>query len=301
MDTKHLQLFVEVVRRGSFAAVARDHALDPSSVSRAITSLEEQMGVRLIQRTTRQLTLTEAGTCFFERVEAVIDELDRAREAAMSVVEGPTGTLRLTASTAFGHHCLVPLLPRFREAFPHLKWDLAFTDRNLNLVEERIDLAIRLAPRIEGHVVAVQLFPTRYRVCAAPEYLKNHPPISEPANLTDHRCLLFPFKPYRNRWVFREETGREIPVAVDGDVVVSNALSLRSCALRGMGPVLLANWLIDEDIRRGDLVALFPEMQVAATEFETAAWLVYPSRTFLPHKVRLTIDFLKDAFARFRR
>jgi DNA-binding transcriptional LysR family regulator len=185
------------------------------------------------------------------------------------------------------------LLPAFRAQFPRLKLELLLSDTNLDLVGERVDLAVRLGPNFDSSLVGVKLCDTRYRVCASRGYLKNCKPLRQPQDLAAHRCLLFALPEFRTRWLFRDKRGEVTQVAVDGDLVVSNALALRDCALAGMGPCLLANWLIDEDLAAGRLVDLFPAYRVTATDFETAAWLLYPSRTYLPNKVRATIDFLK--------
>ncbi len=295
MDIASLHLCVEIARRGSFAAVARDRGLDPSSVSRTVAQLETQLGIRLFQRTTRRLTPTEAGDLFLSRVDGLIDELERARDEAATISARPTGTLRLTASVAFGHTCLVPLLPAFRRKYPSLRLELLLTDATLDLVAERVDLAIRLAPKLEGDVVGAKLMETRYRICASPTYVETAKPIRRPGDLRDHRCVLLDLPAFRSRWRFvaaDSKTVQEVPV--DGDVVISNALAVRECALAGMGPVLLASWLVDDDLARGRLVDLFPAHRVAATDFDTAAWLVYPSRRYLPSKVRVTIDSLRD-------
>lgn len=292
MDVESLRLFVEVARRGSFAAVARDRDADPSSVSRAVAALEVELGLRLFQRSTRRLALTEAGALYLARVEAVADEVERAREEALAVSTGPVGRLRLTASVAFGQRCLVPLVPEFRASFPALGVELLLTDANLDLVAERVDLAVRLGPPIEAEVVGTKLSDTRYRVCAAPAYLARAGSLRVPDDLREHRCLLFTLPEFRSRWLFRR--GGEVrAVPVSGDVIASSALALRDLALAGSGPALLADWLIGEDIGRGLLVDLFPRHQVTATSFDTAAWLLYPNRSFLPNKVRVAIDFLK--------
>jgi DNA-binding transcriptional LysR family regulator len=293
MELDQLRLFVEVARRGSFAAAARDRVVDPSFVSRMIAALETELKVRLFQRTTRRLALTEAGDLYLGRVEPLLDDLEHARDEVLAISGGPAGTLRLTASVAFGRQCLVPLLPEFRARFPQLKLEVLLSDTNLDLVAERVDLAVRLAPRLDTNLIGVKLCDTRYRVCATPEYLKKSRPLRRPQDLTSHRCLLVTLPEFRTRWLFRNQAGEVIRVPVDGDLVVSNPLALRDCVLAGMGPALLANWLIDEDLAAGRLLDLFPRHRVTATDFETAAWLVYPSRAYLPNKVRATIDFLK--------
>lgn len=285
-------MFVEVARRGSFAAVARDHNMDPSSVSRAVASLEAGLGTRLFQRSTRRMGLTEAGSLYFSRVEALVDELDHARDAVLVASVHPVGTLRLTASVSFGHQCLLPLLPKFRALFPAIKLELLFTDTNLDLVSERVDLAIRLGASLDSSLIGVKLLDIRYRVCASPAYLARARPLRAPEDLAHHSCLSFTLPEFR-RWLFRDSAGAVSEVPVDSTVVISSGLALRECALAGMGPTLLANWLIDDDIAQGRLIDPFPSYDVTATNFETAAWLLYPSRTYLPNKVRVMVDFLK--------
>jgi len=294
MDLGVLRIFIDVARRGGFSPVARDRDLDPSSVSRTIAVLEAELGVRLFQRTTRRLTLTEAGGLYFDRIEALVDHLDAARDDALAISTGPLGTLRLTASVAFGQACLMPLLPAFRQAFPALKLELLLSDANLDLVAERIDLAVRLGQSVEADVVGVKLFDTHYKVCASPGYIAAAPPLMAPEDLGHHRCLRFTLPEFRTRWLFSRCGGETREIPVDGDIIISNALALRDCALAGLGPALLADWLIDKDLAAGTLVDCFPDHQAAATRFNTAAWLLYQSRAFLPNKARVMIDFLRQ-------
>ena len=293
MELDQLHIFIEVARRGRFAAVAKDRDIDPSSVSRAIASLEEELGTRLFQRTTRRLSLTEAGARYLARVEPLIQELALAGDLARHAASQPSGNLRMTASVTFGVTQIVPLLPDFRQQYPEIRIELVLTDQNVDLVAERLDLAVRLAPQVEGDLVAQKWLTTRYRVCAAPAYLNSAPPLQSPQDLQDHDCLLFALPGYRTRWRFRTGSESHQVVQVQGKTVISNALALLAAARGGMGPVLLADWLVREDISRGQLVDVFPNYEVTATTFDTGAWLVYPSRSFLPQKARAMIDFLK--------
>ncbi len=294
MDLANVRLLLEVARRGSFAAAARANDIDPSSVSRLVAQAEAELGLRVFHRTTRQLSLTEAGEVYLGRIDGLLDELEMAREQAQGVSATPAGTLRLTTSVAFGQHCLLPLLPEFRRRFPDLALELMLTDANLELVAERIDLAIRLGASVSGDVVCAKLTDTRYRVCASPDYLAAAPALRRPADLGAHPCLLFALPDFRDRWRFRDRAGVTQEVAVTGNLVMSNALALRDAARAGLGPALLADWLVDADIAAGRLVDVFPAFAAAATSFDTAAWLVYPSRAYLPNKVRVTIDFLRE-------
>lgn len=293
MDISVLQIFVEVMRQGSFAAVARDRNIDPSSVSRAIAGLEEELGIRLLQRTTRQLSPTEAGIAYFQRIEPLVEEMQQAIDIATDVTGQPKGTLRVTASVSFGLKCIVPLLSSFSVMYPDLAVDLLLTDAVVDLLAERIDVAVRLGPLADSTLIAQQLMRTRYRVCASLDYLKRCGQPDKPSDVEQHNCLLFPLAGFRSRWIFMNKNGDKSEIPVRGRVIISSAIALQQCAIAGMGLALLPHWLIDEDLHNGKLVNVFSDYQVTATDFNTAAWLIYPSRAYIPLKVRVFIDFLK--------
>lgn len=297
MDISVLELFVAVVRQGSFAAVARDRNVDPSSVSRAIASLETELGTRLFQRTTRKLSPTEAGRTYFERMEPLIEEIRQANTVVKDVSGQPKGTLRVTASVAFGLRCIVPLLPVFEQQYPQLRIDLVLTDAVVDLFAERIDVAVRLGLLPDSTLIAQRLMPVSYRVCASPGYLAQHGQPKLPSEISQHSCLLFPLAGFRSRWIFRDRESTVSEVAVAGKMVISNAIALQQCAIAGMGLALLPHWLIDKDIATGRLINLFPAYEVTATDFNAAAWLVYPSRTYVPLKVNVFLDRLKAAMS----
>jgi DNA-binding transcriptional LysR family regulator len=297
MDLETLRTFVQVARRGSFAVVARDRATDPSSVSRTIAALEDELKVRLLQRSTRRMTLTEAGAKYLARIEPLLEEIDQAREQALAISVKPIGTIRITASVAFGEKCIAPILPELRSTFPDLGLEFLLTDANVDLVSEGIDLAIRLGPSEDSALIGVKLFDTRYRICVSPQYLeycrKENLSLTAPADIAAHNCLLLNLPDYRSRWLFRDQVGAVTPVSIHGNLVVSSPLVLFSSAVNGMGPALIVNWLANEALADGRLVDPFPDFTVSATNFETAAWLLYPSRAYLPTKVRVVIDFLR--------
>lgn len=297
MELSVLQLFVDVVKQGSFAAVARERNLDPSSVSRAIAGLEAELGIRLLQRTTRQLSPTEAGMAYFQRIEPLVEEMQQAIDVAADMAGQPKGTLRITASVSFGLKCVVPLLPDFRSKYPDLIVDLLLTDTNVDLFTERIDLAIRLGLLADSTLIAQRLMQTRYFVCASPQYLNQWGHPTNPADIEQHNCLLFPLAGFRSRWRFKHRDQEETEVCVQGYTIISNAIALQHCAIAGMGLALLPNWLIADDLQDGRLINVFPSYEVTATEFDTAAWLVYPSRSYVPLKVLVFIDFLKQFIA----
>ena len=292
MDLSVLQTFIEVMRQGSFAVVARERNIDPSSVSRAISGLEKELGVRLFQRTTRQLAPTEAGIIYFNRIEPLMEEMQQAVEL-VTESDLPKGTLRVTASVSFGIKCIVPLLAEFETMYQDLSIDLSLTDYRLDLVTERVDLAIRLGKLKDSTLIAQKLMSTKYAVCASPDYLKQHGQLQHPEDITQHNCLLFPFAGFRSHWIFRNRQKETIKIPVKGRTVISNAIALQQCAIAGMGLALLPHWLIDKELESGALIEVLPSYDVTATDFQTSAWLVYPSKSYVPLKVKVFIDFLK--------
>lgn len=295
MDVSVLKLFIDVVRQGSFAAVARDRNLDPSSVSRSIAGLEKELGIRLFQRTTRQLSPTEAGVTYFEKIEPLVEEIYQASAVAADVSGQPKGELRVTASVAFGIKQIVPLLPQFEALYPDLIVDLSLTDARVDLFAERIDLAVRLGLLADSTLIAQRLMQVHYRVCASPHYLKQSGHPQQPEDIENHNCLLFPLPGFRTRWIFRDKGRTICEVPVQGRTIISNAIALQQCAIAGMGLALLPHWLVDDDLRTGTLINVFPTYDVTATNFSAAAWLVYPSRAYMPLKVRAFIKFLKQS------
>ena len=296
MDLAALRTFVAVAHQGGFSAVARAQGVEPSSVSRVVATIEGELGERLFQRTTRKLTLTEAGMAYLARIEPLIAQFEEASEEVRAYGRGPVGTVRLSTSVAFGLAMVVPLLGRFREQFQAMKIELMMDDANVDLVGEGVDLAIRLAPSVEANVIASKLFDTRYHVVAAPDWLAANP-LANPTDLARHSVLRFAFPGFRDRWLFRAQDDEVVTVPVNGGILASSPLALRDAALASLGPTLLPDWLIDGPLRDGRLVDCFPALRATATDFITGAWLIYPSRSFLPNKVRVTIDFLRRHLA----
>ncbi|SIS95296.1 transcriptional regulator, LysR family [Roseivivax lentus] len=294
MDTELLRTVSLVAQQGSFAAAARVLNVDPSSVSRAVAAAEAALGLRLFRRTTRSLTVTEEGEIYLRRIAPLLEELDAAREAATQAQRAPSGTLRMTASVAFAHECIVPHLGAFHALYPDVSVELLPTDANLDIAANAVDLAIRLGAAPAGDLISTRLLTTRYVVCVSPGYVATHPPVRKPEDLAAHDCLRFALPEFRTRWRFRRPGGTPFEVPVSGRTIIANALSLRRAALDGLGPVLLADWLVGRDLSAGRLVDLFPDHDATATDFDTGAFALYPSRAFLPRKVRAMIDFLRD-------
>ncbi|MCZ2498087.1 LysR family transcriptional regulator [Xylophilus sp. Kf1] len=296
MDTQHLRTFVEVATQGSFAAAARRMGLATSQVTRAVAALEKELGVRLMHRSTRCLTLTDAGATYFERVSVLLGELDAAGDELRTGNAEVRGAVRITASLALGQRLVLPLMSRLHTLYPALELDLRFSDMVVDLIGQQVDVALRQSATVDESMVGVRLGGLRYRVCASPAYLERHGRPRVPSDLADCDCLRIGLPGFQAEWSFRPLAAPDAPVEsvrVGGWLVASSALTLRDAALTGLGPVLMADWLLDDDIDAGRLVDLFPGFEATSTSFDHSVWLLYASRAHLPRRVRVVIDFLR--------
>ena len=293
MELSQIDAFVAVARLGTFAAAARERDVATSSVTRAVAGLEASLGVRLLHRTTRQVSLTEAGEQFLRRAAPVLEELEAARSDASDAGRGPAGLLRLAASVSYGQLVIAPRLRAFRERHPDVVVDLVLSDDRLDLVAERIDLAVRHGHLPDSQLIAKRLSAVTYRLVASPAYLRAAGVPADPSALADHRAVGFDFAPFRDGWrLSRAE--EEATAAPRPAVLSSNALALRACALDGMGIAMLADWMIDADLSSGRLTQVLPAWTASPVGADTdpALWLVTPSRAFVPAKVRAMQAFL---------
>lgn len=297
MDFENLRTFLAVWHSGSFTAAAAEMDVAPSSVSRAIATLEEELGTRLFQRTTRAMRPTEAGEDLFPRAVALVEDWDAARQALGGERGALRGRLRITSSIAFAQIVLSPLLPRFVAEHPELKIDLHLSDQRVNLIEDQVDIAIRHGRMEDSTLVARRLGSVRYHLVASPALANRVGKLTEPLALASVPLVAFSFGEFRREWVFRRgDTDQSVPVAPA--ISASNALVVRETVLRGVGAALLADWMIGEQLARGELVELLPQWEVAGTLERSDLWLVYPSRRLIPPKTRAFADFLEREFAR---
>ena len=292
MDIETLQLFIEVMRAQSFTEVAASRRVAPSSVSRAINRLETELGVRLFQRNSRNLRPTEAGRLYYQRVSPMVEELHAAAQMAVDATSEPQGKLRITAPTVYGNHYITPLLAKLNERYPTLSVDLFLTDSYVDLIGERIDVAIRLGTLADSDYVARKLHTMGFHVCASPEYLAQKGTPKKPADLSQHECVLFPRTGGMDNWHFSHSTKKPLDVPVSGKFLITNSDSVRHCLLQGLGIGLLPDWLVGEDIKQGRLVSLFDDYHVNATQNDSAIWVLQPSRQYSPLKVKLFVDLL---------
>ncbi|MFN7089670.1 MAG: LysR family transcriptional regulator [Allorhizobium sp.] len=284
-----LEVFVRVIAAGSMSTAARDLGLSPAVVSKRIKRLEDKLGTRLLQRTTRQISLTEAGQGFHERVLTVLGGLEEAEAFASGRSSEVNGTLKISASTSFGRMHVAPHLKPFMEAHPDLAIHLVLSDEFTDIVGGGFDLAIRIAELNDSSLVARRLAPVRRVLCAAPSYLAAHGTPETLDDLKKHRCL-----PAHNHDSWRLE-GPSGPVALrpEGMLITNSSEVLREAVIAGLGIALRSTWDVGAELKSGKLVQVLPQYESSRN---VALSAVYPSRQFLPAKVRLFIDYLAELY-----
>lgn len=297
MDTGTLDLFIDVMQHRSFAIVARQRNVDPSSVSRAIAKLEAELDIQLFQRTTRKLAPTEAGMLYFEQVAPLLKELDSARQMALDISQTPKGTLRITASAVFANMQIVPVLPDFTHQYPGLRVELMLTDAYGDLIAERIDVAVRLGTLQDSSYQCRHVRTMEFFICASPEYVAQHGQPETPEEISNHQCLLFPRGTNQLDWQFKDSDGQVTVMPIQGRYLLTHSEAIKQCAIAHMGLALLPDWLVMPDLQAGRLVRLFKHYDVTATDYNSSIWLLYPSRQYLPLKTKVFMDYLLNKFA----
>jgi len=285
-------LFAKVVKAGSFSSTARGLGQSPSAVSRQIAKLEDRVGVRLLNRKNHGLSVTEAGQKFFEKCSDVSDIISEAETFAASLDDHPKGLLRVASTVAFGKSQLLPMLPEFICKYPDIEMSVELTDRNLDITEENIDLAIRFTEQIENQEVVRRKLATNNRlICASPSYLERN---GTPVNLSDleiHNCLQVTTVPEWNDWNSGDIYDLK-PLTLSGNFRANSADGIYHAALAGIGIARLSTYLVSEDIRSGRLVPLFPDYIDSGSEIVA----IYPEKRNLSAKVRALIDHLVIKF-----
>jgi DNA-binding transcriptional LysR family regulator len=285
---ERLGLFLEVASAAGFSAAGRKRGLAPSSVARQIDALERELGVRLFHRSTRLITLTDAGDALREKAALALASLEDARNAVSALQTEPRGRLRIAAPTMFGRTHVVPLIVRFLARYPRVEIEVRLEDAFVGLVEERIDLAIRIGELRDSTLVATRIAPQRRVACASPEYLQRMGTPSTPLDLANHECLTTPGQPLKGWWMF---DGKRLPA--HGRLLCQSSGALLDAALEGAGIVHLPSWLVGPALRAGKLVRLFPDRPLAA-DARSIFLLRIPGTA--PPKVRTLIRFLKRGF-----
>ena len=293
-DFTRIKTFIKVVEAGSFSAAARD-LVSVSSVARQVKSLEDELGVRLLNRSTRSLSLTDAGRLFHERVTAIANDLTKAKSEVSSLQEEVRGVLRASLRVAAGTTVVVPALPRLLARYPDLELDISLTDERRDLIANNIDVAMWLGALPDAEIVARRLSPTRRLACGSPAYFQRQGVPHTPQDLGHHSCLVFAAPSYRNRWGFTRD-GQLEEVEVRGSIRSDNGLVLLSSAMADLGIIIAHEWMVRSALADGRLVQVLGSYTVNPRPGDADLYAVFPSSRGLSRKVRAFVDFLIEIF-----
>ena len=285
-----IAIFVCVVERGGFAAAAEETGLTPSGVSKAVTRLEDRLGVKVLQRTTRRLMLTAEGETLLARGREILAAIEATEAEVMAARGKPRGLIRVNTGTAYAKHRLAPVLPEFRARYPEIDLTVSVADRRIDVIGEQVDVAIRTGPLTDSSLVARKLGEARRVIAASPAYLARHGEPRQASDLANHTCLQVTGLARLSEWPLRVD-GKVTPVQLKPAVMCDNADILAEMALAGLGIVRLASFVIEDAIADGRLVALFTDSHVSEPVPITA--LMPPGRQHLP-RVRALVDFLVE-------
>ena len=289
-----MTVFVKVVEQGSFARAAERLHMSTSAVSRHVAELEAHLDTRLLNRTTRRISLTESGQAYFERALHLLADLEETEAAVSSSTVTPRGTIRLTCSTSFGVPHLAPAIGAFQARYPDVRFDISASSRFVDLVEEGLDLAIRIGDLGNPNLIARKIGSMRLITCASPEYLKRKGTPKHPDDLAKHNCFTYEYAPEKNQWRFQDRQKNEIKVRIDGSVHANNGEMLAAIAVAGAGIALEPDFIVEPLLESGALVEILKSFRPVPYNI----YAVYPSRRHLSAKVRTFVDFLATRFAK---
>jgi DNA-binding transcriptional LysR family regulator len=293
LDPKTIAIFVKVAERRSFVRAAKELGLTQSGVSNAILRLEERLGVRLLARTTRRVGLTEDGAAFFERCRRILADLEEAEQVLTQARVEPVGALRVDLPVSFGRIKVLPLLGDFRARYPRLDLEVSFTDRFVDLVEEGVDVAVRVGELRDSSLIARRLTESPLRMVGSPRFLAEHGAPETIEDIDPKLCLPYAFRDSRlvREWHF-ERDGKPISFTPKGGITITDGVALVAAAVQGLGFAQINDYATDEAVSSGALVPLLQEF----TSHAVPIWLVYPQTRHLSPKVRAFVDFMAAQF-----
>ncbi|WP_455924435.1 LysR family transcriptional regulator [Pseudomonas putida] len=283
-----METFVSVLEAGSFSAAARRLNLGQPAISKTIAQLEERLGVRLVLRSTRGLTPTEAGTAYYERAKRAIEEAHEADLAARGAGSELHGTLRVCAAVTFARLHVLPHLATFLDAHPELNIDIVLDDRTVNLVEEGIDIALRMGALADSNLIARKIGECQRLVLATPAYVQAHGKPCNPTDLAQHPAVIFAQAGGGEHWAFKQGSTVQ-SVTVSGRVRVSAAEGVRAAVLAGLGVALTSRWMFAEELAKGEVVPLLEDWQLPPLDL----WAVFPTGRLASAKARAFVDFVE--------
>lgn len=286
-----MEIFTRVVATGSFSAAAREMDAGQPKVSKQIAALENRLGSRLLHRTSRRLTLTEAGQSYYEHCLSILEQVAEAEEIVQSFAADPRGRLRISSSVAFGRLHLAPYLPEFLERYSNIQLDLSLSDQFVDLIAGRIDVAIRIGSLSDSSLVARKLGTTPLVIVGAPSYFRQNGYPHHPKELRHHNCLVYTLLNTGHIWRFKEKK-RELMVHVNGNCISDNTDGIRDVMVAGTGLAMVPSWMVQKELDSGLLETVLEDFLPWATPINA----VYPMNKHVPLKLRCFVDFLKEKY-----
>ncbi|AJE46709.1 LysR family transcriptional regulator [Celeribacter indicus] len=293
-----MELLVLSVSGGSFSAAGRRLNMSPASVSRHINALEDRLGVRLLNRSSRSLTLTEAGQEYYRHAQRILPQVNSAENRTRELGKAPHGTIRVHSRMFVGSQLIVPALPDFLRRHPGLNVSLIMSNTDLNLNDQNLDIDIRMGRPPDSNYAMRRLGETRRVVVASPEYLAQAPALEIPDDLHEHQCLIYTQYDQSSIWSFVDEHGERIDVPVIGRFNTNVGTSMRDLTLAGLGVTMLPEWAVRPYIANGQLVQCLPGFEASHTDFtfDTGIYAVFVKGRYIAAKTRLFLDFLVELF-----
>ena len=292
-----INIFVRSAQTKSFSVAARQLGMSPSAVSKAVMRLEENLGIRLMNRTTRKITLTDDGAAFYERCRQILGELEEAELELVQSQSIPTGTLRIDLTTELGQLHIIPALPQFIERYPDLKLNISLSNRIADVIEEGIDAVVRIGVGPDSSLIMHGVGMARFIVCAAPNYLRRYGIPQTLEDLRHHNCISF-ISPWTGRvfdWQFQQD-GQEIRLPVEGNLCLNSGESILDVAKAGVGLIQVYNYIASEAIARGKLKPVLEKYTAPGSPIS----VVYPQKRHLSAKIRVFVDFMSELMAQLR-
>ncbi len=287
-NLNRMMIFYHVVDLGSFTEAAKVLKMAKSAVSRHVTLLEKQVGARLLNRTTRQLNLTEVGRIYFQSCKKIVEETQYMQNEISVLQNQPVGSLKIATTNSLGIQYITPLIVEFMRLYPKLNIELMLQDQVIDMVEENIDVCVRVGWLQNSDLVATKVADSRLVLAASPRYLKQYGPIVTPKDLEKHACVIFSLLPNPTKWTFTQKKQQET-VSVSAIIKTNNAGAVKALLLQGAGASVLSHFIVAEDLREGRLVELLPNYDLGSA----GVYLVYQEKQYKQLKIQLFNDFIK--------
>ncbi len=287
-NLNRMMIFYHVVDLGSFTEAAKVLKMAKSAVSRHVTLLEKQVGARLLNRTTRQLNLTEVGRIYFQSCKKIVEETQYMQNEISVLQNQPVGSLKIATTNSLGIQYITPLIVEFMRLYPKLNIELMLQDQVIDMVEENIDVCVRVGWLQNSDLVATKVADSRLVLAASPSYLKQYGPIVTPKDLEKHACVIFSLLPNPTKWTFTQKKQQET-VSVGAIIKTNNAGAVKALLLQGAGASVLSHFIVAEDLREGRLVELLPNYDLGSA----GVYLVYQEKQYKQLKIQLFNDFIK--------